>query len=449
VTDSRIVILGGGLAGMAAAWALAGAGEHQVTILEQGPRPGGLAGTFEQDGHFYPLSYHHILHRDHALLWFLDQLGLLPRVRWRRIRMLFHRDGRLYDLARPRDFLRFPMSFPDKLRFVRLMLRAFATRDWSDWLDRSAQDLVDAWGGPGVRTAMFEPLTRIKFDLTCAETSGAWLGARLHHREGSAPLGYVPGDNWTRLLCDGLARELEQRGVRVRVDTGVERLVTRGARVVAAALHGGEQVAGDRFVSTVPTEVYGRLVPADETPGLLAIRYTAVQSVVCATDQRIAPEFYWLSNFSDDRVLCGIFVLSSLNPTIGAPGETCVNLMTHLQSRHHEQFSWPDQRLLAEYHRRFAEIFGFDLRPKWTRILRIPMYSPVLVRGFRNPPVRSATWENLWFAGNWRTFPSILSTGTALWSGLVAARALLRERGQDSALAGAAESYRLRKMPRA
>ena len=81
------------------------------------------------------------------------------------------------------------MSLADKARFVRLMATAFAKRDWSDWQDRSAAELIDECAGPGVREALFERLTRLKFELPCAQVSGAWLGARLHFREGSAPLG--------------------------------------------------------------------------------------------------------------------------------------------------------------------------------------------------------------------------------------------------------------------
>jgi hypothetical protein len=53
------------------------------------------------------------------------------------------------------------------------------------------------------------------------------------------------------------------------------------------------------------------------------------------------------------------------------------------------------------------------------------MYSPVFLRGYRNPPVRSESWPNVFFAGNYRTFPSIASTGTALQSGLDAAASAL------------------------
>src|SRR5215208_1111369 len=138
VAGPSVVVLGGGLSGVAAAYTLARAGLSDVTIVESGSTLGGLAGSFEREGHFYPLGYHHILHRDRTLLFFLDLIGALPQVVWRRIRMLFHLHGQAYDLASPSGFLRFPMSLVDKARFARLMLKTFSQRDWSDWQDRSA-----------------------------------------------------------------------------------------------------------------------------------------------------------------------------------------------------------------------------------------------------------------------------------------------------------------------
>src|SRR4030095_14900146 len=130
-----VVMLGGGLSGVAAAFALARAGWHDVAIIERGPRLGGLAGSFERDGRFYPLGYHHILHRDRTLLYFLDLVAALTTALWRRIRMLFHLRAGLYDLSSLGGFLGFPLPLTDKLRFVRLMLKAFRKVDWSDWQD--------------------------------------------------------------------------------------------------------------------------------------------------------------------------------------------------------------------------------------------------------------------------------------------------------------------------
>ncbi len=444
-----VVVLGGGLSGVATAFALAEAGATDVTVIERGPTLGGLAGSFEREGHFYPLGYHHILHLDRVLHFFLDQLGALADVRWRRVRMLFHLGEHAYDLGSPGGFLGFPMSLRDKAGFVRLMLKAFGKRDWSDWQDRSAAELVDTYAGPGTRTALFERLTRLKFELPCDEVSGAWLGARLYFREGSAPLGYIPDANWTKVLCDGVTRLLAERGVTVRLNTSVNRLTTAEGRVREAELSTGERVAADLFVSTVPTEVYLRLAGGDRTPEIERIRYSALISVVCATFQRLDPRAYWINLASLDRTACGIFLLSALNPTIGGPGESCVNFVTHLRGRDRPLFHMPDDELLSRYRDDFRAVFGFELDPFWTHIARVPMYSPVFGRSYRNPPVRSASWENVYFAGNYRTFPSIGSTGTALGSGLDTGEAILGDLGIRTRLAAAARTFRLRRMPRA
>ena len=448
MSNPSVIVLGGGLSGMAVAFGLAEAGWSDITIVERGEELGGLAGTFEQNGHFYPLAYHHILHRDRGLLYFLDRLGVLPQVRWRRIGMLFHLDGQFYNLADPADFLRFPMTLRDKAHFVSLMLRAFRKSDWTDWQNYSAADLIDSWGGPGVRRAMFEKLCRLKFDLPAAEISGAWLGARLHFREGSAPLGYVPGTNWTKLLCEGLARLLEEAGVRILRSSTVTRLDGTDRRIRGVELLDGTRYEADLYVSTLPTETYLDLAGTDTTPHLEPIRYTAVISAICATKQQLPRDFYWLNLASLNQTASGIFKLDSLNPTIGAPDDSCLNLMSHVPSRHEALYKKSDEEITTAYLEDFHDVFGFELVPDWFRISRLPMYSPIFLRGYRNPPVQSTTWKNVYFAGNYRAHPSIATTGTALDSGLEAAHAILVQSDQSSPVLGEAATYRLQSMPR-
>lgn len=103
---------------------------------------------------------------------------------------------------------------------------------------------------------------------------------------------------------------------------------------------------------------------------------------------------------------------------------------------------------MARYRADFSAVFGGDLDPLWTRVTRVPMYSPVFVRHYRNPPIRSTTLSNVWFAGNYRTFPSIGSTGTALGSGVETGAALLAALGRSTPLADAVARYRLEAMPR-
>jgi phytoene dehydrogenase-like protein len=54
MSSPRVVVLGGGLAGAAAAYALARAGWPEITVVERSGYLGGLAGTFERNGNFYP-----------------------------------------------------------------------------------------------------------------------------------------------------------------------------------------------------------------------------------------------------------------------------------------------------------------------------------------------------------------------------------------------------------
>ena len=441
--NPSVVVLGGGLSGVATAYALGREGWRDVTVVERGPRLGGLAGSFEQDGRFYPLGYHHVLSRDQPLQFFLDRIGVLERVRWRHIRMLFEAaDGALFDLANPADVLRFPMKLADKARLAALMARAWRQRGWAEWEGRSAAELLEAWASPGVRQALFEPLTQLKFDLPCREVSAAWMGERLRYREGSDPLGYVAGANWTTLLCDGVAQLLAQTGAVVRLRTNVEAIHADADRVTAVELSGGETLRADLFVSTLPTVVYAALLPDDETAFLRRIRYTALLSLVCATRPSLPREFYWLNLSSLSHTAGGLFVLNALNPTIGAPGETTLNFVSHLPDRSHPLFSLPEPELLGRYADDLRSIFGVELAPHWRHLARIPYYSPVFDRLYHNPPMRSGTYGNVRFAGTYRTHPSVASTGTALQSGLDCAEAILAEHGQRSGLAAEARRFR-------
>jgi protoporphyrinogen oxidase len=429
MSRNRVVVVGGGLAGMAVALRLADGGWRDITVLEAGPALGGLAGSFEHNGRWYPLGYHHILSKDHTLLSYLARIGALDRVQWRRIRMLFEAESGLYDLGHPRDLLRFPLPMGSKLRFLRLMGRAFLTRDWSPWSQESAAVLLERWGDPVVRRVLFEPLAQLKFRLSCEEISAEWLGTRLSYREGAAPLGYIPETNWTKVLCDGMEGLIRSGGATVHTRAAVEGMRMSGTSVTHVLLEDGRAIDGDHFVSTIPTSAYVRICPGDRTPHLASIRYTSLLSMVCTTTQPISPDFYWLNLATRRHSACGLFNLSALNPTIGSPGEACLNFVTHLRGNADETFGRTDGEIVDAYLEDFQRLFGMALSPCWTKLSRIPIYSPVFVKGYTAPPVRSTTARNVYFAGNHCGAPSIASTGSALASGVAAAESLLRDHG--------------------
>lgn len=442
MANPRVVILGGGLSGLAVAFALAEEGWTNISVLERGDTLGGLAGSFENEGRFYPLGYHHILSRDRTLLFFLDLIGVLDRVRWRKIRMLFEARTGLYDLGDPRDFWRFPLPLRSKVNFLKLMARAYVTNDWSEWRHRSGAELLDAWADAAVREVLFEPLVQLKFRLPCSEIGAEWLGLRLSYREGAASLGYMPESNWTKVLCDGMETLVHGRGVITRTRAAVDTLQVEHGAAVGVAVRDGTSMAGDVFVSTVPTSSYRQICHGDQTPHLGSIRYTALLSMVCATAQRMSRDFYWLNLATRQHSACGLFNLSALNPTIGRREETCLNFVTHLNGPEDAAFHLPEEEIVGAYFADFSRIFGWQLRPSWIKLSRVPIYSPIFVKDYQAPPVKSTFARNVYFAGNYSGPPSIASTGSAMRSGLETAQRILDEHGSRSTVMRRASAYR-------
>ena len=71
----KVGIIGGGVAGMVAAYRLSQQG-HQVGLYEASPFLGGLVRTFEPGGDTLEAFYHHIFSTDTTIVDLIEELGL-------------------------------------------------------------------------------------------------------------------------------------------------------------------------------------------------------------------------------------------------------------------------------------------------------------------------------------------------------------------------------------
>ncbi|MFH1464019.1 MAG: FAD-dependent oxidoreductase, partial [Pseudomonadota bacterium] len=186
-----VVVVGGGLAGLAAAWRLARAG-LAVTLLEAEPVLGGQARSFEQGGRRLPIAYHHVNPRDATLARFLGALGLLPRVVWRHVEVACLVDGRAHVLASPRGFWGYPAGIGEKARMAAVTLRAWWGHDDLALHDVDAATWLRGAVGDGALLALFDRLARLRLGVGADEVSAAWIRARLASREGATRMGCVP-----------------------------------------------------------------------------------------------------------------------------------------------------------------------------------------------------------------------------------------------------------------
>ena len=288
---SRVVVVGAGIGGLAAAARLATLG-HQVTVCEQGDVVGGKLGCHEQDGFRFdtgpslltlPAVYRDLfratgrpledvldlVHLDPAFRYRFpdgtvldlpgtgghdvvaamdDVLGAGAGADWRRLMV---RADAMWALTRDR-VLQSPVEGPlDLLRLARpaalrtvapwQTLRGLGRRQLRDWRLRMVLDRYATYTGSDPRRAP-AALATIPY---VEQTFGAW---------------YVRGGLFR--LADALHdRVRERRGV-VRCGADVARVAVDGGRVGGVVLASGERLAADVVVSDADaTHLYRDLLP--------------------------------------------------------------------------------------------------------------------------------------------------------------------------------------------
>src|SRR5581483_11680263 len=78
---TRVVIVGGGISGLALAYRLEQIGPHvEVTVLERSARPGGVIGTLDLDGYRVETGPNGFLDNNSATLTLCRDLGLAERL---------------------------------------------------------------------------------------------------------------------------------------------------------------------------------------------------------------------------------------------------------------------------------------------------------------------------------------------------------------------------------
>lgn len=267
----KVVVVGGGLAGLSAALDLVDRG-HRVTLLEARPTLGGAVQTLpEREGDPSPPpdnGQHIALGCFTAYLRFLARVGKAGAVRRSRLSLpVIAADGSVSAIERgPLALLRYRhLSLSDRLGVLRVMRRLAA-------LDPTAHD-AETFGALLRRLGQSRPaidrfwdvFVRPALNLRSDEASAALAiftvqtallgGARASDLVLPAePLGAIHGD--------AAALALLQGGADVRVDARVATVEDD-----AALLVDGERVQGDAFVVAVPPAESARLL-GDPPPQL-------------------------------------------------------------------------------------------------------------------------------------------------------------------------------------
>ncbi|WP_116998675.1 hydroxysqualene dehydroxylase HpnE [Desertimonas flava] len=277
----RVVVVGGGLAGLSAAVALSDAGVH-VTLLEKAPRLGGATWSFRRDGRSYDNGQHVFMRCCTEYLAFLDRIGSSQHVTLQeRMTVPVHRPGgpnaTLRRVGLPSPLHLAPslstyrhLSLTERLGAVRASL-ALKRLDLDDpSLDEQAfGDWLATHGvAASALPALWDIVIRATINLPSSEAS-LLLATKvfktgLLDRNDGADIGWsnVP---LQQLHGDAARRVLEDAGAEVRVSAKVA-AIESGPDGPVVVLDDGT-IAADAVVVAVPHDAVAGLLPSGSFPG--------------------------------------------------------------------------------------------------------------------------------------------------------------------------------------
>ena len=353
--NRQVVIIGGGLSGLVAAYTLAKAGS-QVTLLESGDVLGGLARSLSIEGQSVENFYHFICRSDDHLVQLIDELGLGDRLHWRHTHTSFYHNGRKYSFGTPIDLLRFDaVPFMQRLRFGLHILRSRYRRNWR-WLDELP---AKAWLieniGEEAYHVIWHPLLRIKFGDYYDRISAAWMWHRIwrvarsrRHLWGREEFGYLEQGSAT--LIDHLVAWLRtQPNVTIRTQARVQSIEVMD-EAVCGVVFDSERLSCQAVVSTVALPTLAQLIPNQALGYFQKVRQVQYIGVICALfslKQSFSSNF-WL-NINDPRIsFNGIIEQTNLNQHWRAAGLNILYVPFYLPVSE-PRYSLSDEQLCTEY----------------------------------------------------------------------------------------------------
>ncbi|GLY53100.1 FAD-dependent oxidoreductase [Lentzea sp. NBRC 102530] len=265
----RVVVIGGGVCGLATAHRLAREG-LAVTLLEASDQLGGLGTFFESQGRSVERFYHCVMPTDDALLALLDEVGLRESVGWQPTSMGMIVGGEHRSFNSALDLLRFrPLSLVNRIRFgvVSLLLRRLGKGKDLDRL--RTEDWLRGLYGDKIWDLLLAPMFGAKFGSAFGDVPALYLWQRLGRESNESVRGYPAGGYQS--VIEALRASIEAHGGEVRVEAPVGRVEADEHRVVVT-LADGETIEADHAVSTVPLPALRAIADSDLAPLLPEVR---------------------------------------------------------------------------------------------------------------------------------------------------------------------------------
>ena len=308
----RVGIIGGGVAGLAAAYHLTKEG-HFAEVFDVAPFLGGQASTFDVFGGRLERGYHHLFVSDTEIADLMQELELDGKLAWLESTVGFYHGGKIWDFASPMDLLRFkPLPFLDRIRVGFWTFILQKTKSYSKFEGVTARDWLSKRMGRRGYEVIWEPLLRGKFGEFYDKIGMTWIWnkvtLRVASRKGAGQvehLGYPMGSFGE--VIEVLADRIAHQGGVIHTSASVTQIVEAdgSATAMEVQLEGGETERReyDAIIATTPSYVFTRLAPAmppEYQNKLENVDYLSAVLMVMVMDRPFTNK-YWM-NIADPNM---------------------------------------------------------------------------------------------------------------------------------------------------
>lgn len=416
----RVGIVGGGVLGTSLALRLAQAGAA-VTVIERGPSLGGLAGTFDFNGHEVDRFYHVITPADQRMIAMAEEVGLGEELRFTPVGAGFYADGEMHDFNGVGDLLRFsPLGPVGRLRLgmfvaqcqLRSSYEKLETIPLETWLRRIC--------GNQVWERIWKPLLDTRFDGDPSGLPATYLwartrrmsGARSGGGKGGEEMGHIVGGH--QRLIDAMVARAGELGVEMLTDAPVSGLALGEDGAVTGVELGERTLEFDLTIPTVQPPALRFLLP-ERHQGLLEPypqRWLGCVCPIIKVRRSLLP--YYAINIVEPTPLTSAVETTQVLGTDHTDGLHLVYLPKYCDPDAPEQSEDDESvyRRFTDYLARLSPGFSREEVVDWT-VQRAKLVEPVHTVAAPGAGVRTAPiWpgvEGLALASNAQIYPYLLN----------------------------------------
>jgi protoporphyrinogen oxidase len=417
MSPSRIGIIGGGYAGLTAAYELQKQG-HAVTVLEKYGQWGGQAATLPLLGTRIEFFYHHLFGSDAHVLSLMDELGIGDRLRWIESKVGFYYDDQIYDFVTPLDLLRFkPLNPFNRVKLGLMYLYLQQVNDWQRLEQITAREWIQRYMGHQIYERMWGPLLRGKFGGLSDQVSMTWLWGKIKVRGSSRQgatatekLAYPVGS--FEIITQALVERLQAGGADLRLNHEVTGLVTdpRDPSRVTGVVTEKETIPFDAVIATVPgynlLEIAPLSLDEDYARLLRAVPYQAALVLLLVSKKSLS-RIYWMN--IADRTMPYVAVIQHTNyvPPTEYQGRHLIYVSNYLE-RDDPRYQMEASELFelyAPHLKRINPAFG----PDWIEdkiVLRADAGQPVITCNYsKRIPDHRTPLRGLYLANTMQIYP--------------------------------------------